>query len=132
MTVGVTFASVGASEAKIVAIWADLGVRVSGGWLTARPNTAPLPVTPIRFPSGSRHLHTVRAEGEEGENITMLWGQISGNPVAVQPSDALCVVGEIQYVDTNGIRYHTGFLRLYDPASNSWRPERESDHEYQD
>lgn len=50
----------------------------------------------------------------------------------VTPDMPIIIFGRVVYVDNNGRRYQTGFMRRYDPSAMRFMPVNDPDYEYQD
>ena len=131
-TAFITFANVGSSDARIVAVGSCLAVREKGVWKPPGLMASPTPIPEVILSPGDRHTITIKGvSGEEGEGVSFLWGFMSAiNPD--NPEGEICAVGEVQYLDKNGLRRQTGFIRVYDFRRESWRPDKESELEYCD
>jgi hypothetical protein len=131
----VTIANIGASDATIVAIGCDIGIRRGVRWASNIDGTAK-PLSPIVLRSGRRHTIEVEArEGDGDDDFYFAWGFLRAAAEmsrARPPDQAVAVVGEIVYRDAIGIERHTGFLRILDSQSDRWVPDKDPGNEHED
>ena len=131
----VTIANIGPSDATIIAIGCDIGIRRGNRW-ASNIDGIPKPIPPIVLRSGQRHTVEVEArEGDGDDNFYFAWGFMRAESEGSRtgpPDQAVAVAGEIVYRDGNGIERHTGFLRTYDSESDRWVLDKDPGNEHED
>jgi hypothetical protein len=118
----ITFVNIGESSATIKAIGAQLAMRRIDGVWESGVDAEPIDIAPIVLNSGLRHMIKMVAKNPLSE--FEMFSDATGE-------SKLCVVGRIEYVDDNGMRRETAFLRTCDDRDN-FAPSKNPTEEYQD
>ncbi|MSP75091.1 MAG: hypothetical protein EXR12_03045 [Rhodospirillaceae bacterium] len=131
----VTIANIGPSDATIIAIGCDIGIRRGNRW-ASNIDGIPKPIPHLVLRSGQRHtVEAVASEGDGDDNFYFAWGFMRAASEAARtspPDQAVAVAGEIVYRDGIGIERHTGFLRTYDRESDRWVLDQDPGNEHED
>lgn len=131
----VTIANTGPSDATVLAIGCDIGIRRGNRW-SSSIDGEPKPISPIVLRSGQRHtIEAVAREGDGDDSFYFAWGFMRAALEGARtspPDQAVAVVGEIVYSDSIGIERHTSFLRTFDAESDRWVRDEDPGNEYED
>jgi hypothetical protein len=124
-----------AIDVHVVNIGVNAGIiKEFGCQLVRRRNTTwltvgdwnPVAIQPIRLTSGERHIFSAASVIQYGDH------ELFEDAADTEGLIRICAVGAIRYADENGVVRETGFLRNYDPESDTFVRSPDQGEEYED